>query len=297
MTGRIFAIKRFAIHDGDGIRTTVFFKGCPLRCLWCHNPEGMDFAPQLAFYSHKCVGCGECGNCPEGAITNVDGKPRTLREKCTLCASCVEKCAFSARELFGREVTVDALAEELGADRSFFENSGGGVTLSGGECLAQPDFALALLKKLKGKGIHTAVDTCGYISRQILEAVIPYTDTFLYDLKAIDPTVHQRCTGRENERILSNFDFLCSQNCEIEVRIPFVVGYNDGEIEKIGAFLAGKKLKKVTVLQYHDLARSKFSSLGMEDTMPENKTDRQAVKRAVEKLRAYGLPAISGNDD
>lgn len=297
MIGRIFAIKRFAVHDGDGIRTTVFFKGCPLECRWCHNPEGIEFASRLAFYSHKCIGCGECQACPERAVTLIDGKTLTDRKKCTLCGECTKACPFGAREIFGRDVKADDLAEELCADQRFFENSGGGVTLSGGECLTQPEFALALLKKLKEKGINTAVDTCGYASRQILESVIPYTDTFLYDIKAIDPKVHEKCTGKDNERILSNFDYLCSRNCNIEVRIPFVVGLNDGEVEKIGEFLQGKPVKKVTVLKYHDLARSKYTALDMADTMPNNLTDQASASAAVEALRALGLPAIAGWED
>lgn len=297
MKGRIFAIKRFAVHDGDGIRTTVFFKGCTLRCLWCHNPEGIAFAPQLAVYGHKCVGCGECASCSEGAVSVVDGKALILREKCICCGECADKCVFSAREYFGREAEAGTLADELSADRAFFESSGGGVTLSGGECLAQVDFALELLKGLKEKGINTAVDTCGYVPRAAFEAVLPYVDTFLYDIKAIDPAVHERCTGRDNALILSNFDYLCAESCNIEVRIPFVVGFNDGEIEKIGEFLRGKPIKKVTLLKYHDLARSKFESLGMSDTMPENKTDTAAAERAVEILRSYGLPAIGGWED
>ena len=297
MKGRIFAIKRFAVHDGDGIRTTVFFKGCTLRCLWCHNPEGIAFAPQLAVYGHKCIGCGECLSCPESAVEMIDGKVITNRERCVSCGRCADKCIFSAREYCGREVEAEVLAEELCLDKAFFESSGGGVTLSGGECLAQGEFALELLEKLKDKGINTAVDTCGCVPREIFERVIPYVDTFLYDVKAIDPEVHKRCTGRENSLILSNLDYLCTENCNVEIRIPFVVGFNDGEIEKIGEFLRGKPIKKVTVLKYHDLARSKFKSLGMTDTMPENKTDTAAAQRAVEKLLSCGLPAIGGWED
>ena len=297
MTGRIFAVKRFAVHDGDGIRTTVFFKGCTLRCLWCHNPEGIAFAPQLAVYKHKCVGCGECTSCPQGAIEMVDGVALTKSDLCTFCGECAAKCVFSARELFGREVEVGDLAKELIADKRFFESSGGGVTLSGGECLAQGEFALELLKKLKETGINTAVDTCGCVPGAIFEEVIPYVDTFLFDIKAIDPEVHKKCTGGDNELILSNFDYLCSQKCDIEVRIPFVVGLNDGEISKIGEFLRGKPIKKVTVLKYHDLARSKFHALGMQDTMPENKTDTSAASHAVDVLRSYALNAIGGWED
>ena len=297
MTGRIFAIKRFAVHDGEGIRTTVFFKGCPLRCIWCHNPEGMSFAPQLAVYSHKCVLCGECSSCPEGAVKLVDGKFFTERENCKVCGECVGKCVFSAREFFGREVDADTLAEELCADRRFFESSGGGVTLSGGECLSQPEFSLALLIALKKRGINTTVDTCGCVPREIFEKILPYVDTFLYDIKAIDSEVHKRCTGRDNSLILSNFEYLCSQNCNIEVRIPFVVGCNNGEIEKIGEFLRGKPIKKVTVLKYHDFARSKFEDLGLDDTMPENKTDISFAKEAVDALRNYSLRAVGGWED
>ncbi len=297
MTGRIFAIKRFAVHDGNGIRTTVFFKGCPLRCLWCHNPEGISFAPQLAVYSHKCIGCGECLDCPENAVKMTDGKAVTDRETCVACGKCAEKCVFSAREHFGREVEACELAEELCLDRDFFESSGGGVTLSGGECLAQPDFAIELLKKLKEKGINTAVDTCGCVPRSVFEKILPYVDSFLYDIKAIDPEIHEKCTGRGNSLILSNFDYLCSQNCDIEVRIPFVVGLNDGEIEKIGEFLRGKPIKKVTVLKYHDFARSKYTAVGSSDTMPENKTDTASSERAVEILRSFSLNAIGGWED
>ena len=160
MKATIFEIKRFAVHDGDGIRTTVFFKGCPLRCVWCHNPEGLSFAPQDAFYEHKCIGCGECQR--EGFA--------------------VGDCLGEARVLYGRGVTVDELMPTLLEDREFYENSGGGVTLSGGECLMQADFCAALLRALKEEGIHTAVDTCGFVSREALEKVIPDTDVFLYDL-------------------------------------------------------------------------------------------------------------------
>ena len=162
MTATVFEIKRFAVHDGDGIRTTVFFKGCPLRCVWCHNPEGLTTAPQTARYAHKCIGCGECKK--EGFTP--------------------DDCLGEATVLYGKEVTVEELLPILLEDRDFYETSGGGVTLSGGECLMQADFCAELLKKLKENEIHTAVDTCGFVSKERLDKTIPYTDVFLYDIKA-----------------------------------------------------------------------------------------------------------------
>jgi len=297
MTGKISAIKRFAVHDGDGIRTTVFFKGCPLDCIWCHNPESISFSSQIALYSHKCVGCGECLSCKYGAVSIDDGKAYIDEGKCVVCGECVDMCVFFARELFGKQVAVEELVRELVKDRPFYESSGGGVTLSGGECLSQPDFAEDLLKALKREGISVAIDTCGYVPRDILDRIIPLADTFLFDIKAIDPEVHKGCTGRDNSLILSNFEYLCQRGCDIEVRIPFVVGCNDGEIERIGEFLRAKPVRKVTVLQYHDMARSKYSAVRKSDTMPHNLTDKTAVDKAVRALKNYGLPAVSGRDD
>ena len=219
MKATIFEIKRFAVHDGDGIRTTVFFKGCPLRCAWCHNPEGLTFEVQDAFYAHKCIGCGECKK--EGFMP--------------------DNCLGEARVLYGKEVTVEELLPALLEDRDFYENSGGGVTLSGGECLMQADFCAELLKRLKENGIHTAVDTCGFVSKKVLNKLIPYTDVFLYDVKAYDEDVHIKCTGLSNRQILENLIYLDSIGKDIEIRIPYVPDYNDGQIEKIACFLAQLK--------------------------------------------------------
>ena len=299
MIGHIFSVKRFAVHDGDGIRTTVFFKGCPLSCRWCHNPEGISPKPVVAYYQNKCKGCGAClSACPRGALQWADGVLQMDRTKCIACGACATACVFDAREAFGRRVEVDALVEELVADLPFFESSGGGVTLSGGECLAQGPFALALMEALCKKGISVAVDTCGLVSRDVLERSIPFASVYLYDLKAIDPAVHRSCTGQDNELILSNLTLLSQRGCRIQIRIPFVKGCNDAEIERMGAFLQGLKgIEKVTVLRYHDMARSKYRALDMEDTMPENRTERADVEAAVEKLRSFGLPAIPGWDD
>lgn len=264
MTGRIFEIKRFAVHDGDGIRTTVFFKGCPLRCLWCHNPEGLSYERQEAFYRHKCIGCGEC-------------KKEDFRE---------EGCLGEARAVYGRDVTVDELIPLLTEDKDFYETSGGGVTVSGGECLMQADFLRELLSRLKDMGIHTAVDTSGYAAREALDKVILYTDIFLYDIKAVDDGVHKRCTGVSNKRIIENLLYLDSKGCKTEIRIPYVPCYNDGEVEGIARLLAPlKNVTRVRVLPYHSYAGSKYEALGMTQTLPDRMPTDEEIKKAEATIR------------
>ncbi|MBR2376196.1 MAG: glycyl-radical enzyme activating protein [Clostridia bacterium] len=259
MKANIFEIKRFAVHDGDGIRTTVFFKGCPLRCVWCHNPEGLSFEAQEAFYAHKCINCGKC---KEEGFTVLD-------------------CLGEARVLYGKEITVDELLPFLIEDKDFYDNSGGGVTLSGGECLMQADFCAELLKRLKENGIHTAVDTCGFVSKEALDKVIPYTDIFLYDLKAYDEDVHIKCTGQSNKIILQNLLYLDSLGKSIEIRIPYVPNFNTDQIEKIADFLRPlKNIKAVRVLPYHNFAGSKYTALGMENNLPETLPTDEEIKRA-----------------
>lgn len=270
MTAKIFDIKRFAVHDGDGIRTTVFFCGCPLRCVWCHNPEGLSAQPTLAYFEHKCVGCEECANvCPEGAHKFENGKHIFDRTKCIGCGKCAENCLDGALTLYGKEITVEELLPLLLEDKDFYISSGGGVTLSGGECLMQADFCAELLKQLKANGIHTAVDTCGFLSKENLDKVIPFTDTFLYDLKAYDEDVHKKCTGVSNRPILDNLRHLDSLGKNIEIRIPFVPEYNADQIGKIAKFLSElKNIKKVRVLPYHNYAGSKYTALGIKNNLP-----------------------------
>ena len=299
----ITEIKRFAVHDGDGIRTTVFFKGCPLKCVWCHNPEGISPKVQLAHYKNNCIGCGECAEaCRSGAWQIVKNEARIDREKCTLCGACEAACLGDAIKIYGREMSVDELLPILLEDRAFYEN-GGGVTLSGGECLCQTDFAAELLRRLKGEGVNTAVDTCGYVPRAAFDKVIPYTDTFLYDIKAIDPDVHERCTGHKNELILNNFEYIYSQGRDIEVRIPYVPGFNDEQIAKIKCFLKKfPNIKKVKILPYHNYAVSKYAALDMKNTLPfviptpgeiadaeriiakERQVSREEIEAAIERI-------------
>lgn len=297
--GIIFGVKRFEIHDGEGIRSTLFLKGCPLRCRWCHNPEGLSAQALVAYYAQKCVGCTGCVEvCPAGCH-HIEGRVHRFdRQNCTACGSCAEICPQGALTLFGRRITTQEILPELLADRVFYENSGGGVTLSGGEPLIQAAFCQELLKWLKEDGIHTAVDTCGYVDRQAIDAVLPYVDQFLYDVKAVDEAVHIRCTGVSNRRILENLVYIDGCGKAIEIRIPYVPGMNDGEIDRIGAFLSKRKMvSRVKVLPYHSFAGSKYEALGIENTMsPTEPPDDDALSKAVACLKSFDLNAVSGRE-
>ena len=262
-------IKRFAVHDGDGIRTTVFFKGCPLKCAWCHNPESISAKPQLSYTKHKCINCGECAKiCDAHIIEN--GVHKFFRQKCITCGKCEKLCLGEALKLYGTKADIDILLKKLCEDKMFYETSGGGVTLSGGECLLHADFCATLLKKLKESGINTAVDTCGFVNKSAIDKVIDYTDVFLYDMKAIDENIHIKYTGQSNKIILENLLYIDSKGAKTEVRIPFVPEANADEIEKMGEFLSKlKNLTKVRVLPYHNYAKTKYDSLDMENTLPE----------------------------
>ena len=274
MKGIISGIKRMEIHDGDGFRTTVFFKGCPLRCIWCHNPESISFAPQVAFFKNKCLSCGAC----RGERTSETAKA----------------CPTEALQLFGREFEVSQLVDYVCIDEPFFKN-GGGVTLSGGECLGQPEFCIALAKAFHERKISVYIDTCGYAKREIIERIIPYTDKFLYDVKAIDTKIHRECTGRENTLILDNLRYICSVGCNVEIRYPLVKGYNEVECESIAKFLSGLGgITKIKVLQYHSYSASRYDALGMVNTLPKTETTFDDVENAVATFKKYGLPAVNG---
>lgn len=285
--GLVFDIKRFAVHDGDGIRTTVFLKGCPLHCVWCHNPEGISTSPQLAYYANKCIGCGECVSaCVHQAQEIVNGHHVYRPEKCVDCANCVEGCLGEALKQYGTYRTAEELMPDILEDVDFYRNSGGGVTISGGECLMQPEFCTELLKLLKERQIHTAVDTCGFVSWKAIEQVLPYTDLFLYDIKAIDENVHIRCTGQSNRIILQNLKQLDEAGGKIEIRFPYVPGYNDGQMEKAADFMAGlKNLTKVRILPYHNYAGSKYDALNLPDTLPQRIPTDKEIQAAVELVK------------
>lgn len=294
MKTKIFEIKRFAVHDGDGIRTTVFFKGCTLKCIWCHNPEGIGFESQLAFYDNKCTLCGECQNiCSQNAHKIANDTHTFDRKKCIACGRCENACFNNALTLYGKEMTVDELLPILLEDKDFYDTSGGGVTLSGGECLCHADFCAELLKELKSNGINTAVDTCGFVSQEAINKVLPYTDVFLYDLKAYDEDVHIKCTGYSNKTILENLQYIDKCGKNIEIRIPFVPGFNDNQIDKIASFISKlKNIIKVRVLPYHNYAGSKYKSLNMKNTLPHLLPDESEIKKATDILTSYGIKVI-----
>lgn len=256
MKATIFDIERNSFVDGPGIRTTVFFKGCNLRCAWCHNPESQSPDVQMMFYQNKCTGCGKCKEKCQNGLTS-----------CDFCGKCTLYCPSDAREICGKEYTVDEVLREVMKDRTFYANSGGGVTFSGGECMLQIDFLEQLLKKCKENGISTAVDTAGHVAYGHFERILPYTDLFLYDVKCLDDELHKRYVGVTNERILANLKKLLAPGATVWVRIPVVCGVNDTveEMTKIRDFLNGCSApERIELLPYHAMGEHKYAAIGKE---------------------------------
>lgn len=263
-------IQKYSIHDGDGIRTTVFFKGCPLKCIWCHNPETQRFEKELQYDKEKCLGCGACARvCPQGAISMVEGKPVRDKSLCSLCGKCEVYCPEGIRETVGREYPVKALVKELMKDRMFYEQSGGGVTLSGGEVMTMSsDYIVAIAKELQKEEISLTIDTCGYVPFKKFEAILPYVDTFLYDVKVMDPELHKKYIGVDNQLILENLVKLSEAGARIYIRIPTVKEVNGNEKNMLDTiqFLKEHNITpaQVNLLTYHNTGSSKYPKLDME---------------------------------
>ena len=297
MTGRLVEIKRFAVHDGPGIRATLFLKGCPLACRWCHNPETLSPEPEIGLLGQKCIGCRACAAvCPSRAHVFDGGIHHFDRSRCVACGKCVEACPTGALEYYGREISVaDAVAAVL-EDKAFYEQSGGGCTLSGGEPLLQADFCAEVCKALRANGVHCAIDTSGAAPWDRFEAVLPHTDLFLYDLKHMDEALHHKYTGASNQRILANLTRLSACGAPIEIRIPLIPGINasGAELRAFGKFLCGVNIIGVRLLPYHAMARSKYDAIGHPDTMPHVPSpDAAVLARAAGTLRSAGVCVLA----
>lgn len=268
VTGIVFDIQRFSIHDGPGIRTTVFLKGCPLRCVWCHNPESYEKVPELFYDAKKCIGCESCGKvCARGCHRITDGLHVLERAACCRCGACADACPADALTLCGKTMSVGQVLAKVLADQAFYRESGG-MTLSGGEPMAQPEFALALLKKAKEAGLSTCMETSGFCSRENLRKVLPFTDLFLYDCKETDPERHKLFTGVSPQRIAENLEWLDAQGANIILRCPLIPGYNAREAHLLGIAALANRLPHVLEVQlepYHNLGAFKAGRLGREN--------------------------------
>jgi pyruvate formate lyase activating enzyme len=291
--GKVLRIERFAIHDGPGIRTTVFLKGCPLRCTWCHSPESQLLQPEFMPQPERCVRCGACtAACPHHAVEPAADRGSVAPDACTNCGACSQACPTGARELVGRSMSVDALMAEIERDRIFYDESGGGVTFSGGEPLMQPAFVQEMAAMCRASAVHVAIDTCGHVDTMALLDVASDTDLFLFDLKMMDDARHRAFTGASNVRILENLERLATVHGNIRVRFPLIPGVNDDEenVREVGAFLASLRLLRIDVLPYHRAGIAKYERLQRPYQLPDTRPPAaEHVMRAVRLLESCGL--------
>lgn len=299
LTPRIFNIQKYSLHDGPGIRTLVFFKGCPLRCLWCANPEGQNADVCLMRRPNLCANCGACiKSCPTGALSDKDGKKIYNASLCSHCHACESACLQDALSLCGKTMSIDEIMQVVLEDKTFYEVSGGGLTLGGGEPLAQPDAAAALLQAARAAGIHRAVETCGFASLTTIKKIAPLVDLFLFDIKMMDSALHKKLTGQGNELILDNFKYLVEQGHNLRCRMPIVpdLNANDQEMQARAEFLknftARPNFAGVDLLPYHRLGVGKYASLGMDYQLEQKEAASDpAIQRYQQILADAGINA------
>jgi len=310
LTGRFYDIQGFSVQDGPGIRTTAFLKGCPLHCPWCHSPESQSFKPQLSWISMRCLGIDACNSrcimaCPERAIElgPKSLKPGTdeelqlihvKRDLCTDCGLCTEKCYPEALYICGKDYTVDEIVTRLLQDRRFYEKSGGGVTISGGEALCQIDFVVEVLKRLKAEGIHTALDTTGFADWSVVERTVPYVDLYLYDIKHMDSAKHKAATGVPNEKILDNARRLAAAGKKLQIRIPVIPLFNHDEpnIRATAEFCVslGDAVTVVQLLPYHNLGVTKYLRISDKPVAEATPPSDEYIQHLKAVMESYGLP-------
>jgi pyruvate formate lyase activating enzyme len=298
--GLIFDIRKYSIHDGPGIRTTVFFKGCPLRCLWCHNPEGQSFTPELMVRPGRCLkDCSECLlACEPTALAKIADIPVLDKNKCTACGKCAEVCPTLAVEIVGRRMDVPEIMFDIDKDRIFMDESGGGVTFSGGEPLAQPDFLAALLAQCRKKEIHTTVDTCGFAPGEAWDKIVDNVDLFLYDLKLMDAEKHKKYTGESSAAILDNLKRLAQKEKRIIIRLPIVRGINDDEnnLSRLAEFLRSLKvISQISLLPFHKMAKDKYKSLQRQNLSEEFAApSAERLEKIKKDLTSFGFSVQLG---
>lgn len=289
----IFDIRRYSINDGPGIRITIFMKGCPLKCKWCHNPESQSSKVQKLYTASKCIGAQDCINiCPEDALTLTSDGIITDGEKCTLCGLCADACPTKAIEMSGKMYTPEDLLSIIEKERVHIEQSGGGVTFSGGEPLMHPEFLIKMLQECGKKGLHRAVDTCGFADTKTLLEVAQYTDLFLFDLKLMDPEKHKYWTDVNNQLILKNLVVLAKTGASINIRVPFIKNVNtdESEISKMAEFVARLPGKKpmINLLPYHNIASGKYKKLEIEYNSDEmDEPSEKEIQRAIEIFNSF----------
>ncbi len=290
----VFDLQRFALHDGPGIRTTVFLKGCPLDCLWCHNPESKTATPQLGMIAKKCAKCGKCVSVCRQSVHGIDseGKHHIQYEKCVGCGLCVENCRNEALKMYGQKILPEEIMKTVLKDQDFYIRSSGGLTVSGGEPMMQFPALVELLKQAKEAGLHICLDTCGQASQKNYEEVAKYVDLFLFDYKITDADAHKCYTGVDNRLILSNLDYLCSSGSNVFLRCPIIPGINDNDKHyKAIARLSQKydAIKQVNLMTYHDMAKGKADQIGVKYPLAELKTIEETQKKEIyEKVASFG---------